>query len=40
MSSYSNVLMWILVSVFGIFVTLDWLGFFDIKNDDENEDKK
>ena len=40
MSNYSNVLMWILVSIFGIFVALDWLGFFNVKNDDENEDKK
>jgi hypothetical protein len=40
MSNYNNVLMWILVSVLGIFIILDWLGFFNIENDDKNEDKK
>lgn len=39
MSNYSNALMWILVSAFGIFIILDLLGFFSIK-DDEDENKK
>ena len=38
MADYSNVLLWILVAIFGVFITLDWLGFFS--NDDKDEDKK